>query len=133
MTPGARHHRLSYTSPTVELSCVASAMCGLLNSQPVHDDLVEQLKTEHVKNLCSRVGCIIGNWVTTADTPPDTTQLNSTCSVFFHFFYQIRRQSSCDSCKFKHTARRRRDSTRQLSRVGVGGEYWVLEFGLSQV
>ena len=29
--------------------------------------LVEKLKTEHVENLSSRVGCRIGNWVTTAD------------------------------------------------------------------
>ena len=42
--------------------------------------MVEKLKTEHVENLSSRVGCRIGNWVTTADCDrvhtPDTTQLN---------------------------------------------------------
>ena len=44
-------------------------------------DLVEKLKSERVDNLSSRVGCRIGNWVTTANGWINThrpTQINST-------------------------------------------------------
>ena len=39
-----------------------------------------------------------------------------------------RRQSSCASCELCSHRGRRRDSTRQLRRVGVGGVYWALPF-----
>jgi len=48
------------------------------------------LKTEHVENLSSRVGCRIENWVTTTEyrrppgeynTPPDTTRQLSCVGV----------------------------------------------------
>ena len=55
-------------------------------------------------------------------TPPDTTQLNSTCSGFNFSIKSVgsRRELVVNSL---HTARRRRRSTRQLSRVG--GVYWA--------
>jgi len=57
-------------------------------------------------------------------TPPDTTQLNSTCSVFKFSTKSVgsRRELVANSI---HAALRRRDSTQQLSRVGVGGMYWA--------
>jgi len=57
-------------------------------------------------------------------TPPDTTRLDSTCSVFKFSAKSVgsRRELVANSI---HTARHRRDSTRQLSRFGVGGVYWV--------
>jgi len=41
----------------------------------------------------------------------------------FQIVDQIRRQSSWSSCEFSTRCRLRRDATRQLSRVGVGGVY----------
>jgi len=47
--------------------------------------LVEILNTEHVENLSSRVGCKIGNWVTTADGWLHTARHNSTRLNVFSF------------------------------------------------
>jgi len=80
-----------------------------------------------------------GNWVRTDDLcvyTADTTQLDSTrqdkfstCSVskFSSAVVGSRRELVANSI---HTTdatptRRRRNSTRQLSRVGVGGVYWA--------
>jgi len=71
----------------------------------------------------------IVNWVTTADgcvvysRRRDTTQLDFAVGKFV----QTRRdcRASPTSCEFR--THRRRDSSRQLSRVGVGGVYWALE------
>jgi len=78
----------------------------------------------------SPIGCRIVKWVTTANgayTPP--TQLNSTQLDRINSqhvqFPNFSRQSSWASCEFN--THRRRDSTRQLSRVGVGGVYWALD------
>ena len=68
-------------------------------------------------------------------TPRDTTQLNSTCSVF-NFYIKSVGRSSWASCEFNtHPATptrlncrvefQLRDSTRHLSRVGVGDVYWA--------
>ena len=68
-------------------------------------------KLEYVGNLSSRVGCRIGNWVTTAVGWVHTARHNSTQLNMFSFqiFYQIRRQSSWASCEFNT---RRASSTR---------------------
>ena len=47
------------------------------------------------------------------------------CLANFQIVDRIRRQSTWTSCKFCSHRRRRHDSTRQLSRVGVGGVYWA--------
>ena len=54
-------------------------------------------------------------------TPP-TTELDKINSQHVQF-PNFRRQVSGASCEFN--THRRRDSTRQLSRVGVGGVYWA--------
>jgi len=64
-----------------------------------------------------------GSRLLTGDTTtvdPDTTQLDSTFSVFSFSAKSVgsRRELVANSM---HAARRRRNSTRQLSRVGVGG------------
>ena len=58
--------------------------------------------------------------------PPNATQLDSTCSVFIFFTKTIDSRRELDANSI-HTARRRRDSTRQFSRVGVGGMYWLYQ------
>jgi len=75
-------HRRRRRDSTVELSRVDRRCVGLLNSQLVHNGFGRRVENyKHVENLSSRVGSRIGNWVTTEYTPPDTTQLDSTCSV----------------------------------------------------
>ena len=65
-----------YTPPT-RLDCrVDSRRPCVLNSHLVHDGFAQKMKTKHIENLSSRLGCRIENWVTT-ETPPDTTQLDS--------------------------------------------------------
>ena len=47
------------------------------------------------------------------------------CLASFQIVDRIRRQSSWASCEMCSHRRRRRDATRQFSRVGVGGVYWA--------
>jgi len=99
------------------LNClIESRRWCVLNSQLVHDGFCRRInKTEHVdENLSSRVGCRIGNWVTSYDCRRRRvlhyvhrpTQLNSTQHFSFQFFYKIRRQSSWASCEFNFNTHR---------------------------
>ena len=51
---------------------------------------------------------------------------SQTAMFSFQIVGRIRRQSSWASCELCSHRRRRRDATRQLRRVGVGGVYWAL-------
>jgi len=102
-----------------------------LNSQLVYDGFGQKLKDKRIENLSSRVGCRIGNWITTADgwvhsARHNSTQLNSTCSVFKFSTKSVdsRRELVANVGPNIHPGRRH-DSTRQLSRVGVGRVYWA--------
>ena len=70
----------------------------------------------------SRVGGVhrIRNWLATV-----STSLNNIASrvASWRRYERTRRQSSWASCKL--CSHRRRDSTRQLRRVGAGGVYWA--------
>ena len=110
--------------PSTKSSCVVSAVW-------THQSLVV---TQFPIFCASHMGCRIVNWVTTAVDgcvhTADTTQLERINSqhVQLPIFVGSRRQSSAVvvsySCEFNTHRRRRRNSTRQLSRVGVGGVYW---------
>ena len=76
-----------------------------------------------VTNLYSSTAQEIVNWVATADgcvDAADTTQLD----------FAVGKLNCSDSSRLSPTScefrtHRRRDSTRQLSRVVVGGVYWL--------
>ena len=74
--------------PTRLISCRVESrreVCYcVLNSQLVHDGFGR--KNEHIENLSSRVGCRIGNWVTTVDGWVHTARHNSTRDQFSVFF-----------------------------------------------
>jgi len=55
------------------------------------------------------------------------TAIHGVCLASFQIGDRIRRQSSWASCEF--STHRRRDSIRQLSRVGAGGMCWALRQG----
>jgi len=81
----------------------------------------ENLETEHVENLSCRVE---SSWVVSVVcTHPSTVVTQFTfCSLYV---------TGAENWKLGHDWRlvrthRRRDSTRQLSHVGVGGVYWAL-------
>jgi len=96
---GLTHAQYTPPKPT-RLNCrVESRRRCVLNSQLVHDGFGRKSKTERVKNLSIRAGCSLQNWklghdcrrVSTLHTAQHTelnsTQLDSTCSVFsFQFF-----------------------------------------------
>jgi len=70
-----------YTSPTPFNCRVESRRRCVLNSRLVHDGCGRRVENWTCWEFISRVGCIIGNWVTTADGWERThrpTQLNST-------------------------------------------------------
>jgi len=81
-------------------------------------DLVENLNTLRIYPVQLAVELETGSRLPTGEyTPVDTIHFDSISTFSFHFLYQIRRQLSRARCEFN--TRRRRDSTRQLRRVGV--------------
>ena len=56
----------------------------------------------------------------------DQNSCTQTVMLSFQIVDRICRQSSWAGCEYNTHRRRRRDATRQLSRVGVGGVYWAL-------
>jgi len=102
-----------------------------LNSQLVHGGFsreIEKLNMLRIYPVELAADWKLGHEcrrVSSEYTLSDRTQLDSTCSVFDYFStesYHSRRELVTNAID---TARRRRDSTRQLSGVGVGIVHWA--------
>ena len=121
-----------YTPPTTtRLNCrVESRRRSVLNSQLVHDGFGLKIENwtcwEFIQSeLAAKLET--GSRLPTGEyTSPDTTQLE--CSVFNFSTKHVgsRRELVANSI---HTALSRRDSTRQLSHVGVGVVCWAIGDG----